>query len=171
MMKNWFTAMLLIVTLFVPICRAVTPDALIGTWRLVSATDMNEKGERSDSYGRDPSGLITYTADGRMMALITNGGRKLLSVSDWISAPASERAEAFATMLAYAGSYTVAGDNVTHHVEVSWMQTSVNADLVRRVVKIEGDRLYLAVEQPFLKGGRYVRQELVWERVRPSKGK
>ena len=170
-MKIWFTAMLSIVTLLVPICRAVTPDALIGTWRLMSATDTNEKGDRSDSYGRDPSGLITYTADGRMMALITNGGRKLLSVSDWISAPASERAEAFATMVAYAGSYTVAGDKVTHHVEVSWMQASVNADLVRRVVKIEGNRLYLAVEEPFPKGGHFVRQQLVWERLQKSKGK
>jgi hypothetical protein len=170
-MKNWLMAMLSLVTLFVPICSAATPDALIGTWKLVSATDMNEKGERRDSYGRDPSGLITYTADGRMMALITNSGRKPLSVSDWVSAPASERAEAFATMVAYAGSYTVAGDKVTHHVEVSWMQTSVNADLVRRVVKIEGDRLYLAVEEPFLKGGHYVRQDLVWERVQPSRSK
>jgi hypothetical protein len=36
----------------------------------------------------NPTGFLTYTADGRMMAIITNGGRKPLSVDDRVSAPA-----------------------------------------------------------------------------------
>ena len=58
------------------------------------------------AYGwQDQEGLLTYTADGRMMSITTKGGRKPLSVPDNVGAPAEERAEAFATMTAYAGSY------------------------------------------------------------------
>jgi len=99
------------------------------------------------------------------MAIITNGGRKQLSVNDWVAAPASERAEAFATMIAYAGRYTLSGDKVIHHLEVASLQNVVGADLVRTIVRFEGKRVTLRTS-PFLKGGLQIAsQELVWERM------
>jgi Lipocalin-like domain len=69
---------------------------LVGTWKLISVTDTTDKGQVIHNvYGVNPPGLLTYTADGRMMAIITNGGRKPLSVPDRVLAPASERADAF----------------------------------------------------------------------------
>jgi len=126
----------------------------------------NEKGEVKDSYGRNPTGFLTYTADGRMMVIITNDGRKPLSVPDWISAPAEERAEAFATSVAYAGRYTFSGDKVIHHVEAATLQNFVNTDFVRFITKVDRDRLVLRVP-PLLKGGERVTKELVWERMKP----
>jgi hypothetical protein len=79
---------------------------LSGHGNLISATDTTENGDVKDSFGRNPTGFLTYTADGQMMGIIAFDGRKLLSVPDYISAPAQERAEAFATMVAYAGRYT-----------------------------------------------------------------
>src|SRR6202049_5275456 len=109
------------------------PD-LVGTWKLISATDTTDKGEVIHNvYGLNPTGFLTYTADGRMMAIITDGGRKPLSVLDRVSAPASERAMAFATMVAYGGRDTVSGGKVIHHVEVSAMQNVVNTELVRTI--------------------------------------
>jgi hypothetical protein len=40
--------------------------------------------------GQNPSGLLTYTADDRMMAIISDDGRKPLSVVDRVAAPAEE---------------------------------------------------------------------------------
>ena len=139
------------------------PD-LVGTWKLVSATDTTDKGEVIHNvYGLNPTGFLTYTADGRMMAIITDGGRKPLSVPDRVSAPASERAEAFATSVAYGGRYTLSGDKVIHHVEISALQNSVGTDLMRTIVKVEGKRVTLRAA--LSKGGLHVAEELVWERI------
>src|SRR5262249_32578198 len=73
-----------------------------GTWRLVSATDTSANGEVRDAYGHSPLGLLIYTADGWTTGIIANGGRKPFSVPDRVAAPVEERAEAFATFLAYA---------------------------------------------------------------------
>jgi hypothetical protein len=94
-------------------------------------------------FGPHPTGFLTYTEDGRVIAIITYDGRRSLIVNDRATAPAEERAEAFATAFAYAGRYTFTGDKVTHHVEASTVQNWVNTDLVR-VVRLEGNRLVLS---------------------------
>jgi hypothetical protein len=72
-----------------------------------------------------------------------DGRRKPLSVPDWIWSPAEERAEAFATSIAYAGSYTFSGDKVTDHFEAASVQDFVNTDFVRFITKLDRDRLIL----------------------------
>lgn len=146
---------------------AQSSGKLIGTWKLVPAKITTDRGEVRDSWGPTPVGFLTYTADGRMSAILTLSGRKPLSVSDFISAPEAERAEAFATMSAYAGRYTLAGDKVIHHVEAASMPNDVGADLERMIVDLDADRLVLRVAKPYLRGGITVRsQELVWERLK-----
>jgi Lipocalin-like domain len=167
-MTNWILAVALVVMTFSSNGIAQSSDAIVGTWRLVSAKNTTAKGEVKDAFGRNPSGLITYTADGRMTAIITNDGRKPLSVDDYIAAPADERAEAFATLAAYAGRYTVTGDKVIHHVEIAWMQNSVNTDLVRFIMKLDGDRLVLRTPSVVRGGVQLAYQEAIWERVKPK---
>jgi Lipocalin-like domain len=165
-MTNWILALVLVVVAFPSNGIAQAKETLIGTWKLVSATDTTDNGEVKDAYGRDPSGFLTYTADGRMMAIITNGERKALSTRDWVAAPVEERAEAFATIVAYAGRYTVTEDKVIHHVEIAMMQNIVNTDLVRFIVKSDNSNVTLRTT-PFLMGGVQVAyQDLVWERVK-----
>ena len=77
-----------------------------------------------------------------MSAILTLDDRKPLSVSDFISVPANERAEAFAAMTAYAGRYTFTGEEVVHHVEAASMPNDVGSDL-KRLVKLDGDQLIL----------------------------
>ena len=115
-------------------------DSLVGTWRLVSASASTADGRLIDApFGSNPTGVIMYTREGRMTAMISHAGRKPLS-GDRISSPASERAEAFATFFAYAGGYSVKGDQVIHHVEISSVQNWVNTDMVR-LIKFDGDRI------------------------------
>jgi hypothetical protein len=139
---------------------------LVGTWKLVSMTETTKKGEVRAAYGwQNPAGLLTYTADGRMMAITTNGRRKPLSVSDNIGAPAEERAEAFATMTAYAGSYTLNGNKVTHHIEVSSMPNAVNTEQVHVIFNLKGNSLSLRTLTMANAGAQIAYREVVWERV------
>jgi Lipocalin-like domain len=159
--------LLLAIVSFAPPGGAPTRDQLIGTWKLVSAKITTDNGEVRDSWGPNPAGFLTYTADGRVSAILTLSNRPPLSVSDFISAPAEERAAAFATMSAYAGKFDVNEGKVSHHVEVASMPNDVGATLQREIVQLTADRLVLRVAKPYLRGGMMVRsQELTWERVK-----
>jgi len=155
----------LVLLLLVPLIRqenglAQSKADLVGTWKLVSASYTTDKGQVvKDAYGRNPTGFLTYTAEGRMMAIIASDGRKPLSVNNQVTAPVEERAEAFTTIVAYAGRYSVADRKVIHHVEVSVVQNEVNTDKVRTIVKLEGKRVTLRVD------GARITAELVWERM------
>ena len=139
-------------------------DSVIGTWKLVSASASTADGRLIDApFGSSPTGVITYTREGRMMAMISYGGRKRLS-GDRISSPAPERAEAFATFFAYAGRYSADGDKVVHHVEISSVQNWVNTDMTR-LVTFDGDRMTLRTP-PLSVGGTTQVTDLVWERVK-----
>ena len=141
-----------------------TNDKLVGTWKLVSASSTSSTGERSETpYGPSPVGFLTYTEDGRVTALISYGGRKLLSGGGGTVAPLEEQAEAFKTFLAYAGRYTHLGDKITHHVEVSSIQNYVGKDLVRSV-QFRGDQIIL-VTPPTPVNGKMQTVELVWQRL------
>jgi len=98
-----------------------------------------------------------------MTSIIGYGGRKPLSFSRGGAAQVEEQAEAFKTFLAYAGRYTLSGDRITHHVEVSSIQNYVNKDLVRSVI-FEGDRITL-VTPPTPVNGDIQTVELIWQRL------
>jgi lipocalin-like protein len=137
-----------------------TNDKLVGTWKLLSASSTTKTGERSESpYGPNPEGFLTYTADSRVTALISYGGRKPLSVG----ARQEEQAEAFKTFLAYAGRYALNGDKVTHYIEISSIQNYVNKELVRSI-KFHGDRITL-VTPPTPVNGKVQTVELIWQRL------
>jgi hypothetical protein len=166
-MMRFIAVLLLLMVSFPFQAHAQSTEKLVGTWKLISAKITTDKGEVRDSWGPNPEGLLMYTADGRMSAILTLSGRKPLSVSDFISAPAPERAEAFASMTAYAGRYTLTGDKVVHHVEVASMPNDVDANMERVVVHLDAERLVLRVAKPYLRGGMMVQsQELVWQKVK-----
>ncbi len=137
-------------------------EKLVGTWKLVSASTTTSTGERSETpYGIDPVGLLTYTDEGRIAAMISHDGRKALFSG---GGSLEEQAEAFKTFFGYAGRYTVGGDKVTHHVEISSIENYVGRDLVR-YFKLQGDRLTL-VTPPTPVNGKTLIFELIWERLR-----
>lgn len=46
-------------------------DGVVGTWKLVSVTAKTDKGDADKAVlEQNPSGLLTCTADGRMMAIL-----------------------------------------------------------------------------------------------------
>jgi hypothetical protein len=164
-MRSNLVLLVLVVAAFSTEVNAQCNYSVVGTWKLVSVTSTNDKGEVNNVVlGQNPSGLLTYTADGRMMAIISDGGRKPLSTPDRVAAPAEERAQAYVTFMAYAGRYTFTCDKVVHHVEVASLHNWVNFDQTR-IVTFQDNHL-IVHNTPQLRNGVTVNLESVWERVK-----
>jgi hypothetical protein len=135
--------------------------ALAGTWRLVSQRHTDDKGE---VHNLNKTGFLTYTDEGRFSVVIADTGRE--PIAHPLPLSAEEKARAFDTFHAYAGTYTFSGDKVIQHIEAAWIQNLVSTDQVRSV-KLEGDRLTLRGGIR-MDGVMYAaNSELVWERVNP----
>jgi len=165
-MRNKFILLALIVaSVFSAAGNAQCNFSVVGTWKLVSVSSTTDKDETNKAaLGQHPSGLLTYTADGRMMAIISDDGRKPLSIPDRVAAPAEERAQAYSTFMAYAGRYTFTCDKVVHHVEVASLQNWVNTDQTR-IVMLKDNHLIVR-NTPQLRNGVTVNLESVWDRVK-----
>jgi Lipocalin-like domain len=136
-------------------------DKLVGTWKLIGASSTTSTGEKiQNPYREDPVGFLTYTAEGRVSSVISYGGRKPLSMS---GGKIEEQAEGFKTFLAYAGRYTLSGDKLRHHIEVSSIQNYVGRDLIR-TVKFDGGCMTL-ITPPTSVNGKIQTLELVWQRL------
>ena len=146
-MKNKFIVLAsVIASVFSAAGNAQCNFSVVGTWKLVSVASTTDKDETNKAaLGQHPSGLLTYTADGRMMAIISDDGRKPLSIPDRLAAPAEERAQAYSTFMAYAGRYTFTCDKVVHHVEVASLQNWVNTDQTRFVTVVD-NRLHVRAD-------------------------
>jgi hypothetical protein len=138
-------------------------NPLPGTWKLQSwVREVTATGEKFDQMGEHPNGYLSYSADGRMYAIITADRIKPLDANP----TDDERVKLHRTMSAYAGTYTLEGDKVTHHVDASWNETWTGTDVVR-FYKLEGNTLTITTapsKSPF--DGREGRTVLVWEKVR-----
>jgi hypothetical protein len=135
----------------------------LGTWKLVSVTfEYQDNGEKTQPYGAHPSGYLSYGADCRMNALIVSEGRKPPAGD---VPTVAEKAGLYDGVVAYAGTWSIAADKVTHHVDISWNQAWTGTDQVRQF-RIEGDRLYIrSVPAKSFQNGRIVSAALEWVRV------
>jgi hypothetical protein len=154
---------LLICTLLTCGATAAQPVNVVGWWKLVAVTSTAPDGKRTTPFGAQPSGSLYYSTDGRMMLMISYGGRPRLSGADRVAAPVAERAEAFATFISYSGRYTITGGEIRHHIELCSYQNWVGTDQVRNL-RVEGRRLSLTTP-PLSINGATQSNELVWERV------
>lgn len=139
-------------------------SSLIGTWRLVAAVrEEIPSGTRTAMFGSDPQGILTYTSEGRMIALITRGDRKPPADG---RATTAEAEALFRSMLSYAGAWSVAGNEVTHHVDISWNQSFTGGEQ-KRIFALDGETLTLSTPQsrdPI--DGKLSVRTMTWERVR-----
>ena len=146
---------------------ALAADTLVGTWKLQSLVrEVLPSGERSNQFGEHPDGYLTYAADGRMHAILIMDDR--IVPRDAVPTDA-ERSKLHATMVAYAGTYSVEKEKVIHHIDISWNQTWTGTDQVR-FYKLEGDRLTITTATARSSiDGKEGRSILVWKRVRPAR--
>lgn len=136
---------------------------LLGTWKLQSFTTEDlVTGQKSDLFGAHPSGYLSYGSDGRMHAILAEEGRN--APTDLIPTDA-ERIRLYNGFSAYAGTYSIDGDQVSHHVDASWNQSWTGTTQVRKF-RIEGSCLYITTlpdRNPVT--GKESISELVWIKV------
>ncbi len=133
---------------------------VVGNWKVVSAVQEElATGKKAELLGEHPKGYLIYTPQGRMMGILVHEKRSPLQVDE-------DRINLHKSMVAYSGRYTIEGDKVVHHVDVSWNESWTATDQVR-FVKLEGDKLTITTapaKDPF--NGLYSTTVLVWERER-----
>lgn len=141
----------------------VNVPPLLGTWRLMSYV-VTTAGERITPYGKNPSGYLSYSADGRMQVIAAADRRMVAG-----AVPGdNEKVVLFDTMFAYAGTYTVQADAVIHHVEVSWNDSWTSTDQIRRF-EVNGNTLTLTTRITDPASGIEAHYAVVWEKVSASR--
>lgn len=138
---------------------------LVGGWRLRSWVSIDEKGAETEPLGERPEGLLTYTADGSMLAIMGRADRPRFETADPVGGSDAERGQAFATFLAFGGRYELSGGAVTHHIETSLFPNWVGTTQ-RRTWQLDPTGRWLTLISPPLELGGAIRvQRLTWERV------
>jgi hypothetical protein len=141
----------------------MTPNPLVGTWRLVSWENRSVDGQISYPLGEDAVGYIMYNEHGYMFVAIMRPDRATFPTGDLLSGSTEEKAQAASTYVSYCGRYEFRGDTVIHRVELSLFPNWVGVDQ-ERLVEVTGDRLTLST-RPILLGGIQRTTHLVWERA------
>ena len=143
---------------------AAGSEELYGTWRLVSfVSQVVATGEKTDYFGKAPRGFLSYSRDGRMSAILVKDERP--KPTDLAKVTNEERVELFKTMIAYGGTFSVAGNVVTHQVDISWNGNWTGTSQIRNF-KLDGRKLYISTNpQPGITDGRPVIGILEWEKV------
>jgi lipocalin-like protein len=139
----------------------VNGNPLLGTWRLRSHVVTTAAGVRSHPYGERPTGYLSYSADGRMQVI---GAAQDRAIPAGPSPTQRERAALHDTLFAYAGTYTIDGGQVVHHVDISWNETWTGSDQVRHF-EVRGNTLTLTTRIRDPATGTETRYALVWEKL------
>ena len=145
-------------------------DQLIGTWKLVSYEERPVDGSPSFyPMSEKPLGIIMYTPDGFMSAQLMRPDRRPFASGDWFKVADEEYKEEASTYIAYSGPFHVNEEerSLTHSMFVSLFPNWLG-QTQPRVVRIEGNDLYLSSASPIQSGGKTVMSYLRWKRAGQS---
>ena len=110
---------------------------LVGTWKVVAWHTKFNGGDIVEPYGPNPKGRLVLTPDRRWIIVLTGANRTPAKTVE-------EKAILLDSMLAYSGVYTVDGDKITTHVEMSSNEIYTGANQNQtRFFRIEGNKLIL----------------------------
>jgi hypothetical protein len=139
----------------------VDGNPLLGTWKLKSHVVTTAAGVRSTPYGENPTGYLSYSADGRMQVIGAANGRIAPAGP---ASPDNERVALYDTMFAYAGTYSVETGKVIHHVDISWNEAWTGTDQIR-LFEVNGKTLTLSTRVTDPAGNTQADYAVVWEKV------
>jgi len=107
---------------------------IVGTWKVVSwESEFQATGEREPVMGKNPTGYVIFTPEGRFMCVLTGEGRTAAKTDE-------DRAALLKSLVAYTGTYRLEGNKFIVKVDASWTPAWVGTEQ-ERTFKIDGDRL------------------------------
>jgi Lipocalin-like domain len=126
--------------------------SIVGTWRLAMTRAHDDAGNPMHApYGPVPMGVLMFSADGRMVAVLCDARPQL---------PAEEEDREYSS---YCGNYTFDGTTLVTRVDAASDRSRLGGDQVRRV-RFEGDRLVL-MPSPRPWRGVMQHREMFFERI------
>jgi len=146
---TWLAALVCFLILVQP-SFADEREKLLGVWKLVSwEREIIETGKRNPhpNLGKNATGYLIFTSEGRMMALITGEGRLGLT-GDALNV----------SMYAYSGKYELKDDKWITKVDAAWNPGWVGTNQMRSF-KFDADRLVVITGT-----GRGERDIITWEK-------
>jgi len=109
-------------------------DRLLGIWKLVSyEVEVQTTGQKEPVMGKNPTGYVVFTPEGRVFFALTGEGRKPAKTVD-------DRANLLNTLVAYTGIFRLEGDKWITKVDVAWNPEWVGTEQ-SRIFKLDGERL------------------------------
>ncbi|MGA3241809.1 MAG: lipocalin-like domain-containing protein [Bryobacteraceae bacterium] len=147
--------------------RGPMADALVGVWTLRKYYDVTEGLPLHHPFGDNPEGLLIYTADGFVSAVLMARDRPNLSGNGFTDGTPDQYRAAGAGFIGYSGRYDTDEDRsiVTHRPHVAFAPNMVGS-IQQRAVELEGDVLVLTAEHDPSAGTPALTSRLEWTRVR-----
>jgi Lipocalin-like domain len=144
-------------------------EALIGVWRLREYSDVTEGTVAHYPFGEDPDGLLIYTPDGFVSALLMARGRPNLSGNGFREGTPDEYTSAGKSFIGYTGHYDVDEANLvlTHRPTVAFVPNMIGS-VQQRLVDLRGDILVLTAEHVQAAGVSATKSRLKWVRVKAA---
>jgi hypothetical protein len=118
---------------------------IVGTYVVHLVEKYREDGTVEFPFGERATGMLMYTADGAMAAVVGRSDQPALEMdllAGTVEASERELAAAFRSAYGFAGTFVVEGDIVRHRILVSTVPNWVGTDQVRPY-SIEGETLTL----------------------------
>jgi hypothetical protein len=107
---------------------------LLGRWNILSWEQRYDDGRVSHPLGSALEGFIQYDRNGQMICMMGRADRAPFTTGGQWNASNDEKAGAYSSFMAYAGRYSIDGEWVTHHVDLTLFPNWKNGDQRRRVV-------------------------------------
>jgi hypothetical protein len=136
---------------------------LVGAWRLVS-WEARADGQVRHPFGAEARGILIYTSSGRMSVFLSQTNRPPFAQADAKAGTLEEKAAAFDSCFAYAGTFHAVAGRVIHRLEHCTFPNWAGSEQLR-LLQLSGDRLVLETP-PLPMDGRAAVSRLTWERIR-----
>jgi hypothetical protein len=162
----FITTSVLIFGVFLPkeVAAQTTAKNLVGTWTLVSVT-LEQDGKKSDLFGPNPRGQVTFGPNGRMSFIITRSDIPKFASNNRQAGTPEENKAVVQGSIAYFGRYSVSNraKTFTVHIEGTTFPNWIGTDQ-KRPFTISGGELKWTTPITSLGSGTALD---VWKRAKP----
>ena len=118
-------------------------DQLVGTWTLASWERVLPNGNKVQSYGTNPKGIVVFEANGRFFLMFARPDLPKIASNNPATATAEEAKAVMAGSIAYFGTYTVDDANkvISLRMDASTFANQLATDQKRTITSITADEL------------------------------